>query len=134
MTKEKRRLQNAYNYLVSTGVVESFQDVGQRMGYNKSTVSVNIKGDRKASPVFIKRFEKAFELDLVNYNEAMPVIKHEVSKFEEQTFVFKSLIELQVTMDEILQMLCHYNPEQIAAAKARIDGRVLDTLSGVNGG
>jgi hypothetical protein len=62
-------LQKAVQYLYGQGIITKDRDISDKTGYNKATVSGNINGKKKASPEFLRNFEKAFNVKLGDFTD-----------------------------------------------------------------
>lgn len=59
----------AVQYLYGQGTIVKDRDIADKTGYNKATISGIINGKKKASPKFLKNFEKAFDIQLSDFSD-----------------------------------------------------------------
>ena len=71
-TNAKTDIQRASEYLLEKKIIFSQQDIVDKTGYGKGTVSQYLSDDGKPSKKFIEKFEDVFKLKLEDFKQVSP--------------------------------------------------------------
>ena len=63
------QIASAVQYLYGKGIIKKDKDISDKTGYNKATVSSYINGKIQPSADFIKAFERAFKIQLKDFEK-----------------------------------------------------------------
>lgn len=123
MGQLNKGLQMAVITLYNQNMIESDKDISEKTGYGKSTVSEYINGHKRASADFIKKFESAFELKIIE-----PVTSSDPSE------VYLPLGDIKVTVADYINLLQEYNAQlkkDKEVSSATVDVQLLEIMRSI---
>jgi transcriptional regulator with XRE-family HTH domain len=114
--------------IAQLGLSMSMEELGNKMGFGKATVSKYLSGSLAPSENFLRKFETVFDVELINY-ETTPPERTQIILHREKTDEPPKLKITASQMDEINYLKDHIiTLKQLLEAKDFINSNLKDEL------